>query len=95
MFAVLYLAVFGGIIGYGCYMFSLSRLPLAIVSIYTYVNPAVAVFLGWLVYREPFGIGEATAMAVIFLGIWMVRRASAAAEKLGAGSSAQTHQQRR
>jgi drug/metabolite transporter (DMT)-like permease len=77
LLAVLYLAIFGGIVGYGCYMLSLSRLPLAIVSIYTYVNPVVAVFLGWLVRGEPFGLLETVAMVTIFLGIWMVRRASA------------------
>jgi drug/metabolite transporter (DMT)-like permease len=78
MLAVVYLALFGGIVGYGCYMLSLSQLPLPIVSIYTYVNPAVAVFLGWLVLGEHFGMLEAIAMIVIFAGIWMVRRASAA-----------------
>ena len=87
--AVLYLALFGGIVGYGCYMTALSRLPLPIVSIYTYVNPVVAVFLGWLVYAEPFGWREMLAMVVIFLGVWMVRRASAAADKLRADRSAQ------
>lgn len=76
--ATLYLAIFGGIVGYGCYMMALSRLPLAIVSIYTYVNPVVAVTLGWLAYREPFGLREMGAMGVIFLGVWMVRRATAA-----------------
>lgn len=81
--AVLYLAVFGGIVGYGCYMLALSRLPLALVAIYTYVNPVVAVFLGWLVYGEAFGWREAAAMVVIFVGVWLVRRASGAAEKLG------------
>ncbi|MEP6961781.1 MAG: EamA family transporter [Acidobacteriota bacterium] len=86
--AVLYLAIFGGIVGYGCYMTALSRLPLAIVSIYTYINPVVAVFLGWLWYREAFGWHEAIAMVVIFLGVWLVRRASVAAEKLRADSSA-------
>jgi drug/metabolite transporter (DMT)-like permease len=92
--AVVYLAIFGGIVGYGCYMVALSRLPLAIVSIYTYVNPVVAVFLGWLAYREPFGLREAAAMAVIFVGVWMVRRASGAAEKLRADSRAEAHQKR-
>ncbi len=91
--AVIYLATFGGIVGYGCYMTALARLPLAMVSIYTYVNPVVAVFLGWLAYREPFGWREAAAMAVIFLGVWMVRRASGAAEKLRAHSRAQAHQE--
>jgi drug/metabolite transporter (DMT)-like permease len=79
-------------------MLALSRLPLPIVSIYTYVNPAVAVFLGWLVRSEPFGPLEGIAMFVIFLGIWLVRQASAAPatsatiEKLRSSSSAETHE---
>jgi drug/metabolite transporter (DMT)-like permease len=76
MGAIVYLAIFGGIVGYSCYALALSRLPLAIVSIYTYINPVVAVFLGWWVYREPFGLREAGAMAVIFAGVAMVRRAA-------------------
>lgn len=89
--AVVYLAIFGGIVGYGCYMTALSRLPLAIVSIYTYINPVVAVFLGWFAYREPFGLREAAAMLVIFVGVWLVRRASVAAEKLRAQGSTKPH----
>jgi drug/metabolite transporter (DMT)-like permease len=76
MGAIVYLAIFGGIVGYSCYALALSRLPLAIVSIYTYINPVVAVFLGWWVYQEHFGLREAGAMAVIFAGVAMVRRAT-------------------
>jgi drug/metabolite transporter (DMT)-like permease len=36
----------------------------------------VAVFLGWWVYRERFGLREAGAMAVIFGGVALVRRAA-------------------
>ena len=74
--AIAYLAIFGGIVGYSCYALVISRLPLAIASIYTYINPVVAVFLGWWVYRERFGLREAGAMAVIFAGVAMVRRAT-------------------
>lgn len=88
LWAIVYLALFGGILGYGSYMTALSRLPIAIVSIYTYVNPVVAVFLGWLVYSEPFGANETAAMVVIFLGVWLVRRASASAQKLRAQRAA-------
>jgi drug/metabolite transporter (DMT)-like permease len=76
MGAIVYLAIFGGIVGYSCYALVISRLPLAIASIYTYINPVVAVFLGWWVYRERFGLREAGAMAVIFAGVAMVRRAT-------------------
>lgn len=73
--ALVYLVIFGSIVGYSSYVFALERLPVAVVSIYNYVNPVVAVILGWLFYREPFGYREAAAMAVIFLGVTMVKRA--------------------
>ena len=74
--AIVYLAIFGGIVGYSCYALAIDRLPLAIASIYTYINPVVAVFLGWWVYQEHFGMREAGAMAIIFAGVAMVRRAT-------------------
>jgi drug/metabolite transporter (DMT)-like permease len=74
--ALLYLVVFGSIVGYSAYIYALSNLPVAIVSIYNYINPVVAVFLGWLVYREPFGPREAVAMTVIFVGVATVKRYS-------------------
>ncbi len=87
--AVVYLAIFGGIVGYSCYALALSRLPPAIVSIYTYINPVVAVFLGWWFYRERFGVREAAAMAVIFAGVAIVRRtASRPVQKLSTDGAA-------
>lgn len=74
LLAVLYLVVFGSIVGYSAYIYAMSELPVAVVSIYTYVNPVVAVSLGWLFYREPFGIREAIAMAIIFVGVAIVKR---------------------
>jgi drug/metabolite transporter (DMT)-like permease len=71
--AVLYLAIFGGIVGYSSYVYALENLPVAITSIYSYVNCGVAVCLGWLFYREPFGWREATGMLVIFLGVAIVK----------------------
>lgn len=72
--AVLWLVFFGSIVAYSAYMYALDRLPVAVVSIYTYVNPVVAVVLGWLFYREHFGVKESVAMAVIFLGVFVVKR---------------------
>ena len=74
--AVLYLVTFGSIVGFSSYVYALDKLPVALVSLYTYVNPLVAAALGWLFYREPFGRMEAAAMAIIFLGVWMVKRFS-------------------
>jgi drug/metabolite transporter (DMT)-like permease len=74
--AVIYLMIFGSIVGYSAYVFAMDRLPVAVASIYTYVNPIVAVLLGWIVYHEQFGMREGIAMAIIFIGVWMVKRAS-------------------
>ncbi len=74
--AILYLVVFGSIVGYSAYIFALDRLPVAIVSVYPYVNSVVAVTLGWLFYREPFGPREMAAMAIIFAGVALVKRYS-------------------
>lgn len=77
MGAILYLALFGSVVAYSAYLYALKHLPLAIVSIYMYVNPVVAVSLGWLFYREEFGIKELGAMLVIFSGVWLVKKLSA------------------
>lgn len=72
--AVLYLMIFGSIVGYSAYLFALDNLPVAVVAIYNYINPIVAVLLGWLFYREPFGPREAAAMLIIFIGVAIVKR---------------------
>jgi drug/metabolite transporter (DMT)-like permease len=90
--AVIYLMIFGSIVGYSAYVFAMDRLPVAIASIYTYVNPLVALLLGWLVYHEPFGAREAIAIAIIFVGVAMVKRASIPIQKLGPESAAESGQ---
>ena len=74
--AILYLVTFGSIVGYSSYVYALDRLPVAIVSVYPYVNSIVAVALGWLFYRERFGAREALSMTVIFASVALVKRYS-------------------
>ena len=50
--AIVYLIVGGSLIGYSAYIYILGHSPTAKVSTYAYVNPVVAVFLGWLVLGE-------------------------------------------
>ena len=50
--ATLYLVVFGSWVGYTAYIWLLDHVPTSKVSTYAYVNPVVAVFLGWLVLHE-------------------------------------------
>ena len=90
--AIVYLMIFGSIIGYSAYVFAMDRLPVAVASIYTYVNPMVAVLLGWLVYREPFGVREGIAMVIIFTGVALVKRASVPVQKLSSDRAAESGQ---
>ncbi|HVO99513.1 MAG TPA: EamA family transporter [Bryobacteraceae bacterium] len=89
--AIAYLAMFGGIIGYSAFVYSMANLPIAIASLYNYVNPLVAVALGWLFYREPFGVRECIAMVLIFLGVGIVKRQqSIAVQELRAERAAES-----
>jgi drug/metabolite transporter (DMT)-like permease len=74
--ALAYLITFGSLVGYSAYVYAMDRLPVAIVSVYPYVNAVVAVTLGWLFYREPFGLRETVAMLIIFAGVAAVKRYS-------------------
>ena len=51
--AVWYLVICGSLIGYTAYIWLLAHVPTSKVSTFAYVNPVVAVFLGWLVLHEP------------------------------------------
>jgi drug/metabolite transporter (DMT)-like permease len=70
---LIYLIVIGSIVGYTAFIYAMTHLPVAVISIYMFVNPVVAVFLGYVFFREPFGYRAATAMLIIFAGIAVVR----------------------
>ncbi len=72
--ALLYLVVFGSLVGYAAYAYALRKLPMTIVSLYAYINPLVAVVLGWLVLEEALNIKIGFAMALTITGIYIVNR---------------------
>jgi drug/metabolite transporter (DMT)-like permease len=74
--AIIYLMIFGSIVGYSAYVYAMDRLPVAVASLYTYVNPIVAVLLGWLIANEHVGPREILGMAIIFLGVAIVKRSA-------------------
>lgn len=87
--AVIYLAIFGSIIGYSAYIYALDKLPVSIFSVYPYVNSVVAVLLGWLVYKEPLGWRELIAMLTIFAGVGIVKwQAASNIHQMRQGASA-------
>lgn len=67
-----YLIVFGSLVAYSAFTWLLSVAPAGRVSTYAYVNPVVAVLLGWLLASEPFGIRELAASGVIIAGVALI-----------------------
>jgi drug/metabolite transporter (DMT)-like permease len=70
--ALLYLTVFGAIIGYSAYVWLLQHVAPGRVATYAYVNPIVAVLLGWALAGEALTPRMAVAAAVIVAGVAMV-----------------------
>ncbi|HET7831082.1 MAG TPA: EamA family transporter, partial [Candidatus Limnocylindrales bacterium] len=80
-----YLIVAGSLIGYTTYAWLIGVAPIQRVATYAYVNPVVAVILGWLVLSEPLtprtviaGVVIVAAVALIVTGRGRVSRTSTA-----------------
>jgi drug/metabolite transporter (DMT)-like permease len=71
---ILYLITFGSLLAYSAYVFAISKLPPTQVSIYAYINPIVAVVLGWLLLHEEFSIHVITGTLITLCGVYLVNR---------------------
>ena len=67
--AIAYLVVFGSIVGYSAYSYALRHASATIVGTYAYVNPVIAVLLGWLLLHEPVGPRTFIAMTLILVAV--------------------------
>ncbi len=72
--SMLYLIIFGSIVAYASYSYALRKLPMTIVSLYAYVNPIVAVLLGWMVLDEKLNTKIGLAILITVAGIYIVNR---------------------
>ena len=70
--ALLYLVVFGSWIGFTAYIWLLEHVPTSKVATYAYVNPVVAVFLGWVILHETVDVYIAAGSAVIIAAVALV-----------------------
>lgn len=64
-----WLIVFGSLISYSAYLYTMRTASTALASTYAYVNPVVSVILGMLLFHERFTPIEAVASAVILAGV--------------------------
>jgi drug/metabolite transporter (DMT)-like permease len=73
--AVAYLVVCGSWIGYTSYIWLLKHVPTSKVSTYAYVNPVIAVILGWLILHERVDRYILAGSAVVVLSVILVTSA--------------------
>lgn len=72
-----YLITVGSWVGYGSYIYAIAHLPLSLVATHAYVNPIIALFLGWLILDEELNLQIIIAAFVILVGVSIVRHGSA------------------
>ena len=73
-YALIYLVVFGSLIAYSAYVIAISKLPATLVSIYAYINPIVAVILGWVLLNEKMNVNMLLGTMVTLGGVFLVNR---------------------
>jgi drug/metabolite transporter (DMT)-like permease len=74
--ALLYLVVFGSIVGYGAFVWALQHLRPALVSTYAFVNPLVALVLGWALLDERLSPVAGAGAALVVSGVVALTLAS-------------------
>jgi drug/metabolite transporter (DMT)-like permease len=70
--ALIYLIVLGSLVAYSAYIWLLSVRPASLVGTYAYVNPVVAVFLGWLIAGEVITTQQIIALSIVLVGVLLV-----------------------
>jgi drug/metabolite transporter (DMT)-like permease len=70
--AFAYLTLAGSIIAFAAYSYALRHMDVAVVSLYTYINPVIAVALGAVVLGEPLGWRTLAAAGLIAIGVIVV-----------------------
>jgi drug/metabolite transporter (DMT)-like permease len=70
--AMAYLTIFGSIVAFSAYIWLLKVVPATKVATYTYVNPVIAVFLGWLILDEMITPITIAAVVVIILAVVLI-----------------------
>ncbi|MFM8742622.1 MAG: DMT family transporter [Cytophagales bacterium] len=74
VYSLAYMSLVGSVAAYTCYSYAIKKLPMTLVSLYAYINPIVAVLLGWLVLDEKLNLRIALAIVVTIAGIYIVNK---------------------
>jgi drug/metabolite transporter (DMT)-like permease len=80
--AIAYLVVFGSVLSFIAYIYALQNLPTEQVSLYAYINPVVAVFLGWLLFGELLTASIIAGVLITLSGVFLVNRATRSRQQI-------------
>lgn len=70
--AMAYLITIGSALAFTLYMYALKHLSATVSSLYTYINPVVAILLGWILLGESLTPWTVAGMVVTIVGVWLV-----------------------
>lgn len=73
--AIGYLVLFGSVISFIAYLYALQNLTAEQTSVYAYINPVVAVLLGWLIFGEQLTIYIALGGFITLAGVYLINKA--------------------
>lgn len=76
-----YTIIFGSLIAYTCYLYCINKLPITLVSIHTYINPLLAILLGWLILNEHININILLGAVITLMGVYLVTNSQKKARK--------------
>lgn len=71
--AMIYLIIIGSVLAYTAYIYAFKNLPVGIASLYAYINPMVAVVLGYLILDEQLTGFTVLAFITIIAGVYLVK----------------------
>jgi drug/metabolite transporter (DMT)-like permease len=74
--AIGYLVAFGSVFSFIAYIYALQHLPTEQASLYAYINPIVAVFLGWMIFGEALTPFIIVGVLIALYGVYLVNRST-------------------
>lgn len=74
LLALAYLIILGSAVSYTCYSYALSKLPTSVVAMYAYINPVIAVIMGWLILDEKLNSVIGVSAVIILSGLYLVNQ---------------------
>jgi len=72
--SIAFLVIFGSVIAFAAYLYALQNLPTEQASLYAYINPIVAVLLGWMIFNEKLSLFIIIGALITLYGVYLVNK---------------------